>query len=119
MMYYLDNAGHFFVAWVGPHGALEIPAIIFAGAAGFKMGCALLMPGELTRKASLRASFPDVWRIMITTGLILVMAGMLEGSISQFSAKTISYNAKIFIAICLFLLLMAYLFLKRKTVKDL
>ena len=35
-MYWLDGVQGFFFAWVGPHGALEIPAIVFGGAAGLR-----------------------------------------------------------------------------------
>jgi len=103
----------FFFAWVGPHGALELPSIIFAGAAGLLTGSALLMPGNLSRQASVRRVLPDVWRIMIGTALTLVCAGLIEGSFSQFSAKTIPYPLKIAVAAVLFLGLITYLFLRR------
>jgi uncharacterized membrane protein SpoIIM required for sporulation len=112
-MYVLDDVSVFFFAWVGPHGALELPAIIFGGAAGLVAGRALLMPGDLTRGASLRRVLPSVWRMMIGAALILVCAGLIEGSFSQFSAKTIPYAIKISVAALLFLGLMAYLFLRR------
>ncbi|HEY7676715.1 MAG TPA: stage II sporulation protein M, partial [Candidatus Methylomirabilis sp.] len=38
-----------FWAFVAPHGALEIPAVFFAAAAGFMLGGALLFPGDLRR----------------------------------------------------------------------
>ena len=86
-MYALDDVSVFFFAWVGPHGALELPAIIFGGAAGLVVGRALLMPGDLTRGASLRRVLPSVWRMLIGASLTLVLAGLIEGSFSQFSAK--------------------------------
>lgn len=112
-MYVLDDVTVFFFAWVGPHGALELPAIIFGGAAGFVIGRALLMPGDLSRGASLRRVLPDVWRMIIAACLTLVLAGLIEGSFSQFSAKTIPYLLKISVAALLFAGLMAYLFLRR------
>ncbi len=112
-MYVLDGVSVFFVAWVGPHGALELPSIIFGGAAGLVVGRALLMPGALSRGAALRRVLPSVWRMMLGTMLTLVCAGLIEGSFSQFSAKTIPYELKIFVAITLFLGLMLYLFLRR------
>src|SRR4029078_3299602 len=86
-MYYLDGVSTFFFAWVGPHGSLEIPAIVFGGAAGLCAGRALLAPGSVTSAAALRASFPSVWRMMLATGLVLVLAGLIEGSFSQFSRR--------------------------------
>jgi uncharacterized membrane protein SpoIIM required for sporulation len=112
-MYVIDDVSVFFFAWVGPHGALELPAIIFGGAAGLVAGRALLMPGDLSRGASLRRVLPSVWRMMIGAALTLVMAGLIEGSFSQFSAKTIPYPLKIAVASLLFLGLMTYLFLRR------
>jgi uncharacterized membrane protein SpoIIM required for sporulation len=112
-MYVLDGVSIFFVAWVGPHGALELPSIIFGGAAGLVVGRALLMPGALSRGAALRRVLPSVWRMMLGTMLTLVCAGVIEGSFSQFSAKTIPYELKIFVAATLFLALMLYLFLRR------
>lgn len=112
-MYVLDDVSVFFFAWVGPHGALELPAIIFGGAAGLVIGRALLMPGNLSRGAALRRILPSVWRMMIGAALTLVLAGLIEGSFSQFSAKTIPYGAKIGVAASLFIGLMSYLFLRR------
>ena len=47
-LYLLDDVQVFFLAWVGPHGSLEIPAIVFGGAAGLRLGQALLFPGDLS-----------------------------------------------------------------------
>ena len=114
-MYILDDVPLFFFAWVGPHGALELPAIIFGGAAGLLAGRALLMPGNLSRAASLRRVLPSIWRMIIGAALTLVCAGIIEGSFSQFSSKTIPYELKITVAVLLFIGLMTYLFLRRTT----
>lgn len=111
--YILDGVPLFFFAWVGPHGALELPSIVFAGAAGLVAGRALLMPGELSRATAMRRVLPSVWRIIIGTALTLVLAGLIEGSFSQFSSRTFPYEAKIAVAVLLFLALMTYLFLRR------
>ena len=94
-------------------GALEIPAIIFGGAAVLLVGRALLLPGSLSRGASLRRVLPSVWRIIIGAALTLICAGIIEGSFSQFSAKTIPYALKISVALLLFVGLTTYLFLRR------
>lgn len=112
-LYVLDDVAVFFVAWVGPHGALEIPAIVFGGAAGLIAGRALLMPGNLSRGAALRRVLPSIWRIMTGAAMVLVLAGLIEGGFSQFSAKTVPYAIKIGIAAMLFLGLITYLFLRR------
>ena len=112
-MYVLDGVTVFFFSWVGPHGALELPAIIFGGAAGLVIGRALLLPGDLSRAAALRRVLPNVWRMMIGAALVLVLAGLIEGSFSQFSAKTVPYALKISVAALLFAGLLSYLFLRR------
>lgn len=112
-LYVLDDVSVFFFAWVGPHGALELPAIVFGGAAGLLIGRALLMPGDLSRAAALRRVLPSVWRIVIGAAMILVLAGLIEGSFSQYSAKTIPYPVKIAVAALLFSGLTAYLFVRR------
>ena len=117
-MYVLDDVSVFFFAWVGPHGALELPSIVFAGAAGLVVGRALLLPGDLSRGASLRRVLPNVWRMIIGAALTLVLAGLIEGSFSQFSAKTIPYSVKIAVAALLFVGLMAYLFMRRIGVEE-
>jgi uncharacterized membrane protein SpoIIM required for sporulation len=112
--YFLDDVTVFFLAWVGPHGALELPAIMLAGAAGLAAGRALLLPGPLTRGASVRQVFPRVGRMMVGVMLILVVAGLIEGSFSQFSAKTVPYALKIAVAVVLHAGLLLWLFLPRE-----
>jgi len=108
--YVLDGVSVFFFAWVGPHGALELPAITFAGAAGLAIGRALLLPGDLSRREAVRRVLPQVFRIMMAVMLLLVVAGLIEGSFSQFSAKTVPYPLKIAVAVLLFGSLVVYLF---------
>ena len=111
--YVLDGVSLFFVAWVGPHGALELPAIVFGGAAGLCLGRALLLPGPLSVGASLRRVLPSVWRMLLATVLMLVVAGFVEGSFSQMSAKTVPYSLKITVAGLLFGGLLFWLFGRR------
>ena len=112
-LYLLDGVTVCFFAWVGPHGALELPSIVFAGAAGVLTGRSLLMPGNLTRGASVRRVLPDVTRMMAGATLTLIFAGLIEGSFSQFSARTIPYPLKIAVAAVLFAALVSYLFVRR------
>lgn len=112
-LYVLDGVHVFFMAWVGPHGALELPAIVFAGAAGICLGRALLAPGDLSTGASVREAFPVVWRMLVGVCVILVVAGLVEGSFSQFTAKTVPHAAKIGVAAALFAGLLFHLFARR------
>jgi uncharacterized membrane protein SpoIIM required for sporulation len=112
--YVQEGVATFFLAWVGPHGALELPAIIFSGAAGIKAGHALLLPGNLSVASSLRRAFPDLRRMLLGTAAILVFAGLIEGSFSQFTNRTFPYPLKIGVAVLLFVLLVSYLFVRRR-----
>jgi uncharacterized membrane protein SpoIIM required for sporulation len=112
--YALDGVSVFFFAWVGPHGAFELTAIAFSAAAGMVAGRALLLPGERSRGAALRLAFPRVGRMMSAVVLLLVVAGMIEGSFSQFSAKTVPYPLKIVVAAVLLASLLLHLFLPRR-----
>jgi len=111
-MYILDGVPLFFFAWVGPHGALELPAIVFGAAAGLVAGRALLMPGDDSRAASVRRVLPSVWRMIAGTMLTLVLAGIVEGSFSQFSSKSVPYALKIAVAVLLFAGLTLFLFVR-------
>jgi uncharacterized membrane protein SpoIIM required for sporulation len=108
--YLRDGVSLFFVAWVGPHGALELPAIVFGAAAGFRLGLALLVPGPLSTGAAVRRALPSVWRMLVLTAIVLVAAGLVEGSFSRMSARTIPYAAKIAVAVLLFAGLVGWLF---------
>jgi uncharacterized membrane protein SpoIIM required for sporulation len=110
--YVVAGATGFFFAWVGPHGALELPAIIFGAAAGLRLGEAFWLPGNASRGQALRRAFPSAWRMLLATSITLVLAGIVEGSFSQFSSKTFPIPLKIGVAILLFLSLLAYLFLR-------
>jgi uncharacterized membrane protein SpoIIM required for sporulation len=113
-MYVVDGVQLFFLAWVGPHGALELPAIVFAGAAGLVAGRALWMPGPLSRGAALRRALPTLWTMLLGTALILVVAGLIEGSFSQLSARAVPYALKVAVAAVLFAALVVYLFGTRR-----
>ena len=110
--YVLDGVHVFFLAWVGPHGALEIPAIVFSGAAGLALGRALFFPGARTTRAALREVTPDVARMLVGVIVILVVAGLVEGSFSQLTARSVPHGLKIGVAAVELGLLFAYLFLR-------
>jgi len=117
-LYLIDGVGTFFIAWVGPHGALELPAIIIAGGAGMCLGRAVLVPGEIGRSQAVRLIIGDVVKMLFTACAVLVAAGLIEGSISQFSAKSVPYTLKIAISAVLLGALLAWLFLSRSRTRH-
>jgi hypothetical protein len=52
--------------------------------------------------------------MLLGTAAILVLAGVIEGSFSQFTKKTFPYSVKIGVAVVLFVMLLGYLFLRRR-----
>jgi uncharacterized membrane protein SpoIIM required for sporulation len=64
------------------HGVLELSCIVVAGAAGRKMGWALVSPGSLTRRAALARQARPAMAIVLGTAPWLVVAGLVEGYVS-------------------------------------
>ena len=65
--------------WLSIHGVTELSAIIIATAGGFRLGLAVLFPGQLTRRAALRQEGKDAAKLAIMAALMLVAAAILEG----------------------------------------
>jgi uncharacterized membrane protein SpoIIM required for sporulation len=64
------------------HGVLELSCIVVAGAAGLKMGWALVAPGPGTRRAALAAQARPAMAVVLGTAPWLVVAGLVEGYVS-------------------------------------
>jgi uncharacterized membrane protein SpoIIM required for sporulation len=64
------------------HGVLELSCIVVAGAAGLRMGWALVDPGPLTRRAALSAQARPAMAVVLGTAPWLVVAGLTEGYVS-------------------------------------
>lgn len=65
------------------HGALEIPAIVIAGAAGIVLGNSFLFPKTLPRITSLRIGAKRGVKIMISLIPVFIMAGFLESFVTR------------------------------------
>jgi len=69
-------------SFVAPHGSLELPAILIAGGAGFRLGYAMLFPGNLRWKDSIAQGGLEATRLVAGVIPMLVVAGCLEGFFS-------------------------------------
>jgi uncharacterized membrane protein SpoIIM required for sporulation/uncharacterized RDD family membrane protein YckC len=99
--------------WVMPHGVTEITAVIIAGAAGFLLARAILMPGELRRSAALRIAAGKALVLELGCMAMLVVAGLIEGFVSP---SRIGYPLRLLILTASVVLWPAYFFLAgRKT----
>src|SRR6202789_996734 len=68
------------------HGSLELPSIIIAGAAGFRLGHAMLFPGALRWKESVARGGIEATRLVSGIIPLLFIAGCLEGFFSPSQA---------------------------------
>jgi uncharacterized membrane protein SpoIIM required for sporulation len=73
-------------SFVAPHGSLELPSIIISGAAGFRLGHAMLFPGALRWKDSVAIGGIEATRLVAGIIPMLVVAGCLEGFFSPSQA---------------------------------
>ena len=70
------------LAFVAPHGVLELTAICIAGGGGFLLAAALLIPGARTRRTALVENGRRAIRLVAGASMLLVVAGSLEGFVS-------------------------------------
>ena len=98
-------------SFVAPHGSLELPAIIISGAAGFRIGHAMLFPGALRWKESVAQGGIEATRLVSGIIPMLVVAGCLEGFFSPSQAPV---WIKFTVGGLLFTLLNLWLFKKAK-----
>jgi len=88
-----------FWAWILPHGIPELTAIFLAGAAGLILGRGLIAPRGLPRSLSLRQEATVALRLLLATLPILVVAGIIEGTISQIHPPQLPVGFKISFAL--------------------
>jgi uncharacterized membrane protein SpoIIM required for sporulation len=101
-----NNLAYPFWAFVFPHGALELPAIFFAGGAGFLLGKALLFPGRYRRADALK--FYGSQAVQLVFGIVpmLIIAGIIEGFFSP--NPRVPLPLKYLVGMGLFMLLVGY-----------
>lgn len=95
MQYHQAGEDLFFWAWILPHGIPELTSIFIAGGAGLIIGRGLLLPGRRRRRDALVHEARRAARLVVGTMPVLVLAGLIEGTISQIHEPTIPYVAKL------------------------
>lgn len=93
-------------SFVAPHGALELPSIILAGAAGLRLGHGVLIPGIYRWRDSVAKAGVEATRLVVGIIPLLVIAGTLEGFFSPSPAPIwlkFSVGATLFAALLLWL----------------
>jgi uncharacterized membrane protein SpoIIM required for sporulation len=94
-------------SFVVPHGSLELPAIVIAGAAGLRLGHGMLFPGIYAWKDSVARAGADAVRLVSGVIPLLFIAGCLEGFFSPSAAPV---ALKFTVGAVLFVLLQLWLF---------
>jgi uncharacterized membrane protein SpoIIM required for sporulation len=105
---YLTQAGfgETFWSFVAGHSALELSAIVLSGAAGFKLGLAVIAPGNLTRKAALIAAAKPAVRIMYGAAVMFFAAALVEAFWSP--VTEFGFQTKIIVGIAAWVILLGY-----------
>jgi uncharacterized membrane protein SpoIIM required for sporulation len=100
-------------SFVAAHGSLELPSIVIAGAAGLRLGHAMLFPGGYRWKDSVAKGGIEATRLVSGIIPLLVVAGCLEGFFSPSQAPV---WLKFTVGGLLFTLLLLWLFRPVKTI---
>lgn len=69
--------------WLSVHGVTELGAICIACGGGFKLGAAVLFPGQRTRSDALRIAGRDAVKLALVAAVMLLAAAVLEGFARQ------------------------------------
>ncbi len=102
-------------SFVAPHGSLELPSIVLAGAAGLRLGRGVLFPGIYRRRDSIALAGVEATRLVSGVIPLLVIAGILEGFFSPSAAPV---WLKFTVGGLLFTLLLLWLFRPMTAVPD-
>jgi uncharacterized membrane protein SpoIIM required for sporulation len=84
--------GSTFFPFIATHSAFELTAIVLCGAAGLRIGRAMLLPGRLPRLLSLQIAARETSSIVFGAAVMLFLAAAVEAFWS--SAAWISPSAK-------------------------
>ncbi|MBN3895018.1 MAG: stage II sporulation protein M [Nostoc sp. NOS(2021)] len=101
-----NNLAYPFWAFVFPHGSLELPAIFFAGGAGFLLARAILFPGKYRRGDALKLYGLQAVQLVFGIVPMLIIAGAIEGFFSP--NPSVPEPIKYLAGIGLFILLVMY-----------
>lgn len=119
MDYIQDGQSAFLAGWILPHGSIELPAILIAGQAGLMLGHTLLGRGSREPLADrLRALTPDLITLIAGVAVMLVWAGVVEGTLSQWHEPALPYAVKIAFGLIELFALCAYLGLAGRRVSK-
>ena len=91
------------LAFMVSHGALEIPSIMLAGAAGLRLGAGILFPGQLPRRDAVAKAGGEAVQLVSATIPLLIIAGSFEAFLSPTHAPVAvkcAVGAVLFTGLC-------------------
>jgi uncharacterized membrane protein SpoIIM required for sporulation len=105
---YLTQVGYSETFWsfVSGHSSPELLAIVISGAAGLRLGLALIAPGGLTRKSALMAAAKPAVRLMYGAAIMFMFAAFVEAFWSPLTE--VGFEVKIAVGLAGWALALAY-----------
>ncbi len=108
--YILAGQTTFLVAWLSPHGVIEIPAFLLAGQTGLVLAGALIgWRKRIPLRTRLRKVSADIVTFVFGIALMLTWAGFIEAFVSQYHEPVIPYALKTGFALLEFIALVLFL----------
>ncbi|HLK99327.1 MAG TPA: stage II sporulation protein M [Myxococcaceae bacterium] len=108
-VYTAKGMAGWFWAWILPHGIPEITAICIAGAAGLIIARGMAAPRGLPRGMALRQEAVTAVKLLFGTLALFVIAGFIEGTVSQIHPPKLSVAFKVSFALAVGVGVYAYL----------
>jgi len=108
---YLTQIGYAETFWsfVAGHSSLELTAIVISGAAGLRLGMAVIAPGNTSRRAALVAAAKPAVRLMYGAAMMFLGAAFVEAFWSPLTE--VGFQIKIIVGISGWVLLLGYFLL--------
>lgn len=105
---YLTQIGYARTFWsfVAGHSAPELLAIVVAGAAGLRLGLAVIAPGNVSRRAALVAAARPAVRLIYGAAFMFALAAFVEAFWSPFAV--VPFEAKVALGIALWAAFLLY-----------
>lgn len=102
---------HKLLAFVAPHGVLELSSIFICGGGGLILGKALLFPGQWSRVDALKLAAKPAMGLLAGCLPLLLIAGSIEGFVSP--RTDLPAEAKFAASLATLVCLLLYLFVPR------
>jgi uncharacterized membrane protein SpoIIM required for sporulation len=105
---YLTQVGYSETFWsfVAGHSSWELLAIVLSGAAGLRLGLAVIAPGNSSRKAALVAAAKPAVRLMYGAAVMFFIAAFIEAFWSPHTA--VPFSVKIAVGVAGWAVLLLY-----------